>query len=375
MTPFSMFLALQPVLQHEWGLSNTESGWISSAYYAGYMLAVPVLASLTDRVDARAVWLAAAATAVAGAFAFATLAHGMWTAAAAQIVAGGGLAGTYMPGLKVMADRMRPAPRHVAFYTTSFTAGAALSFWTIGRLAAHAPWQAAVLAAAGGPFVGCLLVVALGRVRVATASEISTASHWRAVFGSPDTIRFVAGYAAHTWELFAVRAWLVPFLSFVASARGGAGTLRATTLAAAVSLIGIPASILGAELTSRIGRRRVVVGTMLAAIACSLLVVPAALAGWPALVAMTFLYSCFISGDSAALTSGILAVAPIASRGTAMAVYSTVGFAAASAGTFAVGVLLDMLGGQSFPGWAFAFAIMSVANVVGAIAIGRSKTV
>jgi dolichyl-phosphate-mannose--protein O-mannosyl transferase len=43
MTPFSMFLALQPRLQDAWTLSNTASGWISSAYFTGYMLAVPVL--------------------------------------------------------------------------------------------------------------------------------------------------------------------------------------------------------------------------------------------------------------------------------------------------------------------------------------------
>ena len=49
MTPFSMFLALQPLFRDEWALSNTASGWISSAYFGGYMLAVPMLSSLTDR--------------------------------------------------------------------------------------------------------------------------------------------------------------------------------------------------------------------------------------------------------------------------------------------------------------------------------------
>ncbi len=39
MMPFSMFLALQPRLQDAWMLSNTASGWISSAYFTGYMLA------------------------------------------------------------------------------------------------------------------------------------------------------------------------------------------------------------------------------------------------------------------------------------------------------------------------------------------------
>jgi MFS family permease len=164
MTPFSMFLALQPVLQPGWGLSNTESGWISSAYYAGYMIAVPVLSSLTDRIDARSVWLGAGATAAIGAIGFSLWAGGVWTAAAAQTVAGAGLAGTYMPGLKVMADRVGAStlrPRHVAFYTTSFTAGASLSFWIVGQLAAWLTWQTAVMVTAIGPCVGCVLVASL----------------------------------------------------------------------------------------------------------------------------------------------------------------------------------------------------------------------
>jgi MFS family permease len=338
------------------------------------MVAVPVLSSLTDRIDARTVWLAAAGMAAAGALGFAVAADGMWTAGTMQMVAGAGLAGTYMPGLKVMADRLHPAPRprHVAFYTTSFTAGASLSFWIVGRLSEHMPWQAAVLIAASGPVAGCLLVAAsLDRVPVTHSPHVTTAAHWRAVVESSDTIRYVVGYAAHTWELFALRAWLVSFVVFCAGLRAPAFPLRPTTLAAAVALIGIPASIIGAELTTRIGRRRLIVGIMLIAAGCSLSVVPAALAGWPLLIAALFVYNAFISADSAALTSGILTVAPAASRGTAMAVYSTLGFAAASAGTFAVGALLDVLGGQSLTSWAFAFALMGAPNLLGALAIAR----
>jgi MFS family permease len=375
MTPFSMFLALQPRLQREWGLNNTESGWIGSAYYAGYMIAVPVLSSLTDRIDARSVWLGACATAALGAVAFALWAGGIWTAAAAQAVAGIGLAGTYMPGLKVMADRVPPGelrPRHVAFYTTSFTAGASLSFWIVGRLAASLTWQTAVGVAALGPLAGCILVGLLwSSAPVASPSGASARTHWRAVFASADTIRYVVAYAMHTWELFALRAWLVPFVTFCGLR--SASPLAAPTIAAIVSSLGIPASIAGAELTGRVSRRRLVVAIMLAAIALSLAVVPASLMGWPMLIAVVCAYGWFVSADSAALTSGILRVAPAASRGTAMAVYSTVGFAAASAGTFAVGAMLDIGGGQSVASWALAFALMGAPNIVGAIAMGHVK--
>jgi hypothetical protein len=102
-------------------------------------------------------------------------------------------------------------------------------------------------------------------------------------------------------------------------------------------------------------------------------VVPASLAGWPLLIATVCAYGWFVSADSAALTSGILQVAPPASRGTAMAVYSTLGFASASAGTFAVGAMLDLAGGQSVGAWMLAFALMGAPNLVGALAIGRSR--
>ncbi len=53
MLGISTFAALLPALQAEWGLDNSQAGWIHGIYYAGYLFAVPVLVSLTDRVDPR----------------------------------------------------------------------------------------------------------------------------------------------------------------------------------------------------------------------------------------------------------------------------------------------------------------------------------
>jgi MFS family permease len=373
MTPFSMFLALQPTLQREWLLSNTQSGWISSAYFGGYMLAVPLLASLTDRIDARTIWLAACGMAAAGAAGFALFAHGTWSGAAMQVIAGAGLAGTYMPGLKLIADRLPqlPRPRDVAFYTTSFTMGSSLSFWIVGHLGAQLPWRQAIGFSAAGPIIGSLMVWGLLRA-VPVARAVHHGAHWNAVFASRDTMRYVAGYAVHVWELFALRAWVVPFITFCATLRGSASPLAPSTLAAIVGLIGVPASMAGAELTSHMPRRRVIVSVMLLSIVAGLLVAPSARISWALLIVAVCLYSAFISADSAALTSGVLDVAPPASRGTAMAVYSTFGFAAASAGTFAVGAMLDLMGGQSTASWTLAFAMMGAPNIIGALVIRRT---
>jgi len=49
--------ALLPTFIREWSLSNTEVGWLIGVFYASYVLAVPVLVSLTDRIDARSVYI------------------------------------------------------------------------------------------------------------------------------------------------------------------------------------------------------------------------------------------------------------------------------------------------------------------------------
>ena len=104
---------------------------------------------------------------------------------------------------------------------------------------------------------------------------------------------YIVGYAAHCWELFAIRSWLVAFLSFAA---GGAG-LSAPTIAALINLLGPPASISGNEIAS--GRRlRVVRVTMTigAALAC----LTGAVAGQGAVVVIlvTSLYVLAVMADS-----------------------------------------------------------------------------
>ena len=76
MLGFSTFAALLPFFRETWVLSNTEAGWISAIFFAGYTLAVPVLVGLTDRVDPKRVYLLSAALAGAAGLGFAILAQG-----------------------------------------------------------------------------------------------------------------------------------------------------------------------------------------------------------------------------------------------------------------------------------------------------------
>src|SRR6476661_1546023 len=88
-----------------WKLSASEAGLMASSFAIGYMLAVPLLAALTDRVDARSILLVGSAVSGLATFAFGWFAEGLWSAIAIWAIAGIGFAGAYMPGLKALVDR------------------------------------------------------------------------------------------------------------------------------------------------------------------------------------------------------------------------------------------------------------------------------
>src|SRR5690606_12041293 len=92
MLGFSAFAALLPFFRDLWGLSDTEAGWISGIFFAGYTASVPVLVSLTDRIDPKRIWLFCGVLTVVANFGFAYLTNGFWSAMLFRALAGVGLA-------------------------------------------------------------------------------------------------------------------------------------------------------------------------------------------------------------------------------------------------------------------------------------------
>src|SRR5436190_3005141 len=89
-----------------WDLSAAQAGLMASAFAFGYMLAVPLLTTLTDRIDARSILLIGSAATAIATLAFGLLADGLWSATVIWGLAGIGFAGAYMPGLKALTDRL-----------------------------------------------------------------------------------------------------------------------------------------------------------------------------------------------------------------------------------------------------------------------------
>jgi MFS family permease len=377
MMGFSTYATLLPQLQSDWGLNNSQAGFISGAFFAGYMAAVPVLTSLTDRIDARRIYLGSTVVVIAALVAMGALAQGVVTASLFQMLAGAGIAGTYMPGLRALTDNVSgPAQsRAVSFYTAAFGLGTSLSILSAGALAAALGWRWAFALSGLGPLVSGLMVVLGLPSRRPQHRHDTHVLDFRPVFKSSAVRPYIFGYAVHCFELFGSRSWIVAFLVFAqALAPAGAGAaLSPVAVAAIANLLSPVSSVLGNETAMRMGRERLIWRVMLVSgiVTCALGF--AARLPWPALALLAWAHMCLIMGDSSALTAGVVAKADERVRGVTMAVHSMLGFGAGFAAPLVFGAVLDLAGGNALPSaWGFAFASLGVGGAAMSWFIRRS---
>ena len=70
---------------------------------------------------------------------------------------------------------------------------------------------------------------------------------------------YVFSYTVHNFKLFAYRSWLVAFMAYSASTQPGWSLLfSATAWAAIANIFVLPVSVLGNELSRRIGRHKAI---------------------------------------------------------------------------------------------------------------------
>ncbi len=376
MAGFASFAVTLPHLSGLWGLSPSNDGWISGAYYIGYVVAVPFLVGLSDWADARWIYLCGCLIGTLSGVGFAWGAHDVMTASLYRILAGASLAGTYMPGLTLLTERLGPQARLrvIPYYTASFGIGVSLSFCGCSWLGRTLGWPAAFVAGSGGSAIAALLVLTATAgwppSETATTRPASPVLDFRPVFSNRAALGYIVAYGGHCWELFALRAWMLAFLAFVASRNGGhpSGPTLDWWISAVV-LSGVPASILGAELALAWGRGRLIRWAAWLSVATG--IAAGLITDWgflPVLVLM-FAYNVAVSADSGALTTGAVAAARPGQQGITLAMHSLIGFGGGTLGPIVVGLVLDVGGGLASPvAWAAALVTMAAGSAIAGLA-------
>lgn len=353
-----------------WNLNASEAGLMASSFAIGYMLAVPVLTAITDRMDARIILLLGSVVSGLATLAFGVFADGLVSAMSIWGLAGIGFAGAYMPGLKALTDRLGPGDisRSVTLYTASFSFGVGLSFLLAQLAADRFGWRAAFFLTSLGP----LAMIAASLVMPAVKPKPSSRPllDFKPVFRNRVALGYILGYGAHCFELYALRTWIVTFWAYVTARNGGSAVLDPITVSVIAAILAMPASIIGNEAAIRFGRHRAIIWFMCGAGVVATLIGLATDAPPAILLALMLIYALAIPADSGALTSGMSASAQPDYRGATMALHSTVGFGLSAAGGWAVGVAIDASGGMTTPsGWFAAFLVMAVGGLCGPLAL------
>lgn len=365
--------ALLPGFIAEWHLTNGEAGWITGVFYAAYVLAVPILVTLTDRVDARTVYLSGVALTVVSHLGFAVFADGFWSAVAARALAGVGWAGTYMTGLKLLADRVDPVlmSRAVAGHAASIGIAGALSFVFAGMLSQWSDWRGAFVGAGLTALVAWLIVFwwAPAQERRADARSAGALFDFRPVLRNRSAMAYALGYCAHTWEMNSLRGWAVAFLAYVATTTGEKSPWLAPTIVAmTMGLVGTWASVAGNEVSIRLGRQRLVRLAMTSCAVCAAGIGFLGPRSYLLAAVLVLIYGLLIWLDSSSLTAGAAGSADPQRRGATLAMHSMAGYAGGFVGPIAIGWILDLSGGMSVRGWGFAFLHVTVVTLIGQVA-------
>ncbi|MGH6903032.1 MAG: hypothetical protein ACREIR_09870 [Geminicoccaceae bacterium] len=208
-------------------------------------------------------------------------------------------------------------------------------------------------------------------VRPAAREQPEALLDFRRVLRNRESMSYVLAYAAHCWELFAFRTWLVAFMTFTAAAHAsGVGETTITTAASGILVLGMLASVLGNEAAVRLGRRPVLIAVMLAStLLAALIGFAAALPFW-AMTALLARYRAILMLDRASLTVGAMNAADPERRGSTLAVHTTLGTTMAFLAPLASGLALDLTGGgATVSSWVACFLVLAAGVALGPLAL------
>lgn len=371
---FMSFAGALPILQAEWGLSNAQAGIIQSAGQVGYLLAVLIMSSLSDYIDSKHIIVGGALWAGVSNLLFAGFAHDTASAAFFRILVGFGIAGIYMPGLKLITQRIADIQRGraIGLFVGAFTLGSAISIALGGNLASTLGWRLAFGLTSIGPLIGALLswhyLPRSRKIDVPAQKQGAL----KDLLHNRQAILIMLIYVCHTWEVLGLRSWLATFL---ATARMNAGfnladaTRSGATMAGIATLLAAAATASVGAISDRISRSRIIIVIMVAGFFFILFLGFSLPLPWIAIVLISLIAAFLSNADSAVISTRLTEVVPEDYLGRTLAIYSFLGFAAGSVSPLLFGAALDYANAfapQSLGSpWSWAFGTLALGSLAG----------
>lgn len=358
--------AIAPEVSRAWALSSAAAGWLTNGVQIGFVIGA-LLASLFNLPDLVRMnrLMAASAGLAAISNAALLLEPGPVAATLCRIATGFALAGVYPPALKLVS--------------TWFVTGRGLAFAAvIGAITAGSSLPHLFRGAVSGIHWQTVVVLSSLAALVSMAGFLWFAREGPYPFGKalfdPRQIgrvlrdRNVAlvnlGYLGHMWELYAMWAWLLAYLS-AAYEQNAVGTATdASLLTFAAVAAGVVGCFAGGVLSDRFGRTATTAGMMIASGTCALLIGFVFDGPQWLLVLVVIVWGITIIGDSAQFSAAVTELADRSYIGTALSLQMGMGFALTILMIWLLPHLAEWLGG-----WQWTFSILAIGPFVGAAAM------
>jgi len=269
------------------------------------------------------------------------LADGPLLATPLRFATGAFLAAVYPPALKEMATWFRRG-RGTAL-------GVLVGALTVGSAAPHlvnalggASWRLVVVVTSVLTVAGGLVAELAGRDGPFPFPRTSfDARQARQAFGNRGVRLATLGYFGHMWELYAMWAWILVFLTDAFADAGRPGRAGPAFAAFAVIGIGGLGCWVGGILGDRWGRCRLTALAMLLSGSCALVIGLLRDAPLPVLLGVALVWGFWVVADSAQFSTVVTEVADQRYVGTALTLQLAVGFTLTVVTIYLVPVLRD----------------------------------
>jgi MFS family permease len=172
------------------------------------------------------------------------------------------------------------------------------------------------------------------------------------------------GYLGHMWELYAMWAWLLAYVTAALEGMAAGNATQASLLTFAAVAAGVVGCFAGGILSDRFGRTATTAGMMLTSGTCALLIGFVFDGPQWLLVLVVVIWGMTVIGDSAQFSAAVTELADRSYIGTALSLQMGMGFALTILMIWLMPYLAEWLGG-----WQWTFSILAVGPFIGAAAM------
>jgi MFS family permease len=355
--------AIAPELKRAWSLSENAAAWLTNGVQIGFVIGA-LSASFFNLPDLIRMNRLMAGSALLAAISNAAmlLEPGPAGAVVCRMVTGFALAGVYPPALKLVSTWfVSGRGLALAGVIGAITAGSSLPHLFRGMSSA-VDWHNVVLLSSGATLAGAVILLLFTREGpYPFGKALFDPRQIGRVLKDRNLLLVNAGYLGHMWELYAMWAWLLAYLT-AALDDGGAGVSSHASLLTFIAVAsGVFGCFAGGILSDRFGRTATTAGMMIVSAGCALAIGFVFDGPFWLLALVVIVWGISIIGDSAQFSAAVTELADRNYIGTALSLQMGMGFALTILMIWLMPHIADLLGG-----WRWTFASLAIGPAIGA---------